>query len=154
MDEENSQGPSSNPNMQKLGEDLKNPSPVVAPTEVASEIAPVVPPEEPKKSSSLPMIAGLLIIAAIISVAAYFLIPKYFGLGATPQTCTADAKVCSDGSAVGRTGPNCEFEACPAFVPIPTETPMTTASASATPAATAKATSTPTSSPSASPSSY
>jgi hypothetical protein len=27
--------------------------------------------------------------------------------------CTADAMVCSDGSAVGRTGPNCEFAACP-----------------------------------------
>lgn len=27
--------------------------------------------------------------------------------------CTKDAKICPDGSAVGRTGPNCEFEACP-----------------------------------------
>ncbi len=27
--------------------------------------------------------------------------------------CTMDAKVCPDGSAVGRTGPNCEFEKCP-----------------------------------------
>jgi hypothetical protein len=27
--------------------------------------------------------------------------------------CTADAKLCPDGSAVGRTGPNCEFAACP-----------------------------------------
>jgi hypothetical protein len=27
--------------------------------------------------------------------------------------CTTDAKVCDDGSAVGRTGPNCEFAACP-----------------------------------------
>lgn len=31
----------------------------------------------------------------------------------TPQACTADAKICPDGSAVGRTGPNCEFAACP-----------------------------------------
>lgn len=28
--------------------------------------------------------------------------------------CNADAFVCPDGSAVGRTGPNCEFAACPA----------------------------------------
>ncbi|HYD34736.1 MAG TPA: hypothetical protein VD999_01570 [Vitreimonas sp.] len=28
--------------------------------------------------------------------------------------CTMDAKVCPDGSAVGRTGPNCEFAECPA----------------------------------------
>ena len=27
--------------------------------------------------------------------------------------CTQDAKLCSDGSYVGRTGPNCEFAACP-----------------------------------------
>ena len=27
--------------------------------------------------------------------------------------CTMDAKVCPDGSAVGRSGPNCEFEKCP-----------------------------------------
>lgn len=27
--------------------------------------------------------------------------------------CTEEAKICPDGSAVGRTGPNCEFVACP-----------------------------------------
>lgn len=27
--------------------------------------------------------------------------------------CTMEAKICPDGSAVGRTGPNCEFAACP-----------------------------------------
>jgi hypothetical protein len=27
--------------------------------------------------------------------------------------CTADAKICDDGSAVGREGPKCEFAACP-----------------------------------------
>lgn len=29
------------------------------------------------------------------------------------RACTLDAKICPDGSAVGRTGPNCEFSACP-----------------------------------------
>lgn len=28
--------------------------------------------------------------------------------------CTTEAKLCPDGSAVGRTGPNCEFVECPA----------------------------------------
>jgi hypothetical protein len=28
--------------------------------------------------------------------------------------CTMEAKICPDGSSVGRTGPNCEFAACPA----------------------------------------
>lgn len=27
--------------------------------------------------------------------------------------CTEEAKVCPDGSSVGREGPNCEFAACP-----------------------------------------
>lgn len=39
----------------------------------------------------------------------------------TPQdngkACTQEAKICPDGSSVGRTGPNCEFEACPATSP-------------------------------------
>jgi hypothetical protein len=30
-----------------------------------------------------------------------------------PIACTQEAKICSDGSAVGRTGPNCEFAKCP-----------------------------------------
>ncbi len=29
-----------------------------------------------------------------------------------PVACTMDAKMCPDGSTVGRTGPNCEFEEC------------------------------------------
>lgn len=30
-----------------------------------------------------------------------------------PVACTMDAKLCPDGSYVGRQGPNCEFTACP-----------------------------------------
>ncbi|MDB5194850.1 MAG: hypothetical protein JWO84_34 [Parcubacteria group bacterium] len=30
-----------------------------------------------------------------------------------PSVCTQEAKICPDGTAVGRTGPNCEFAACP-----------------------------------------
>ncbi|MBU6490708.1 hypothetical protein KGQ25_00880 [Patescibacteria group bacterium] len=29
------------------------------------------------------------------------------------QGCTQEAKLCPDGSSVGRTGPNCEYAACP-----------------------------------------
>src|SRR5581483_3506337 len=32
----------------------------------------------------------------------------------TQQACTQEAKVCPDGSSVGRTGPNCAFAACSA----------------------------------------
>jgi hypothetical protein len=31
----------------------------------------------------------------------------------TPRACTMEAKLCPDGSYVGRTGPNCEFTPCP-----------------------------------------
>ena len=37
------------------------------------------------------------------------------GSGST-TACTMEAKICPDGSAVGRTGPNCEFAPCPASV--------------------------------------
>ena len=33
--------------------------------------------------------------------------------GGGGKACTQEAKLCPDGSAVGRTGPNCEFAACP-----------------------------------------
>jgi len=32
---------------------------------------------------------------------------------ATIKACTMEAKICPDGSSVGRTGPNCEFTPCP-----------------------------------------
>ena len=41
---------------------------------------------------------------------------KLISLGFTkmsPIACTLEAKICSDGSAVGRTAPFCEFSACP-----------------------------------------
>ncbi len=37
-----------------------------------------------------------------------------------PVACTEEAKVCPDGSAVGRTAPNCEFAPCPGE-PAPSE---------------------------------
>jgi len=39
------------------------------------------------------------------------------------QACTLEAKICPDGSAVGRTGPNCEFAPCP--LPQATSTDQT-----------------------------
>lgn len=35
------------------------------------------------------------------------------GANIEPISCTADAKICPDGSAVGRSGPKCEFAPCP-----------------------------------------
>lgn len=30
-----------------------------------------------------------------------------------PKPCSMEAKICPDGSSVGREGPKCEFKACP-----------------------------------------
>ncbi len=54
------------------------------------------------------IILVILIPAAITS--GYFLNK----LNRKTVACTMEAKLCPDGSYVGRTGPNCEFSACPA----------------------------------------
>lgn len=38
---------------------------------------------------------------------------KNENLNNNPQACTMEAKICPDGSSVGRSGPNCEFSPCP-----------------------------------------
>ena len=37
--------------------------------------------------------------------------------------CTMEAKICPDGSAVGRSGPKCEFAACPTAKPTAVTSP-------------------------------
>lgn len=59
---------------------------------------------------------GLVIF---IALGVYF---AFFGIGAPlpeQKGCTMEAKICPDGSAVGRTGPDCEFAACPTPTPTP-----------------------------------
>jgi hypothetical protein len=51
-----------------------------------------------------------LVILVLLAVAG----TTYFLLNNKPQiACTMETKICPDGSSVGRTGPNCEFAACP-----------------------------------------
>src|SRR3989344_2213452 len=58
----------------------------------------------------------LFLAIAIIALALVFwlygksILPGEIG----PVACTMEAKICPDGSAVGRTGPDCEFATCPA----------------------------------------
>src|SRR5260221_10135993 len=42
--------------------------------------------------------------------------------------CTQEAKICPDGTSVGRTGPNCEFAACPTTNASPTASSSSKAS--------------------------
>jgi hypothetical protein len=60
-------------------------------------------------------IAPILIVLIIVGILALGGGTYYFLAKRTqkPVSCTLEAKICPDGSAVGRTGPNCEFAQCP-----------------------------------------
>lgn len=65
---------------------------------------------------------ALIVIAVIIAGVVYWQINKSSSVApaqpiassTSPVACTEEAKICPDGSAVGRQGPNCEFAECPA----------------------------------------
>ncbi len=65
------------------------------------------PPKNIRKIIVL-IIIGVLILGSVLCGAYYFW-PK----NNKPVACTQEAKPCPDGSSVVRTGPNCEFAACP-----------------------------------------
>jgi len=111
----------------------------------------------PKKSSPLMLISIVLVVIALLAAVAYVLGMQFFGQEtvsptSTPATaCTMEAKLCPDGSYVGRTGPNCEFSDCPISTQAPTVVPTMTATPSGTPTLSPTPTSMPTSTPSATP---
>lgn len=64
-----------------------------------------------------------LVIVILVVALGYLAISKFYPK-LTPDSstntgavaCTMEAKICPDGTAVGRQGPNCEFAACPTAV--------------------------------------
>lgn len=66
------------------------------------------------------LLVGALILAAL-GGAYYFGKLPVKPAGNDPKACTEEAKVCPDGSSAGRTGPNCEFTACPIDNPQATD---------------------------------
>lgn len=52
----------------------------------------------------------VIIVTLIVTFTWLMLLPKH---AESPVACTMEARICPDGSAVGRIGPNCEFAACP-----------------------------------------
>lgn len=56
-------------------------------------------------------IIWVIILIAIATAGGFFVADV--AKDSTPAACTLEAKICPDGSAVGRSGPNCEFAACP-----------------------------------------
>jgi len=62
---------------------------------------------------------AVIVFFATLASAGFYLAPQISVLlnsNKPPMACTEEAKLCADGSAVGRTGPNCEFAECPAML--------------------------------------
>ena len=62
-------------------------------------------------------VAGVLVVGGV-AVGSYYLWQKSAS-NSNQTACTMEAKLCFDGSSVGRTGPNCEFAACPSVSASP-----------------------------------
>jgi hypothetical protein len=54
-----------------------------------------------------------LIILVIIGLGVFYYIKERKDIDGEQIVCTMDAKMCPDGSYVSRSGPKCEFDACP-----------------------------------------
>ena len=67
---------------------------------------------EKEKLSHIIAVVLLLAAVQIIAFAEYFGIPQKGQFTDIQVFCTQEAKLCPDGSAVGHTGPNCEFAEC------------------------------------------
>jgi hypothetical protein len=91
------------------------PQPLTQSTDQKS-ITPATP--EQKMNTINPYIFILLgtLLLGIGGIGGYFLANKQITTPAS-RACTLEAKICPDGSSVGRTGPNCEFAPCPAQQP-------------------------------------
>lgn len=76
-------------------------------------------PEHQPHSTAATIIALVVLLLAAVGVAAFFYGQNYrarqlnINPAPTQQACSLEAKVCPDGTSVGRTGPNCEFAPCP-----------------------------------------
>lgn len=58
------------------------------------------------------VISLVIVVVAVLAIGAYFCY-GYFSQLQNQIACTQEAKICPDGSAVGRAGPKCEFAPCP-----------------------------------------
>jgi len=90
--------------------------------------SPLIPKSSTQRSFPSIVVAAVLgLVLFLLALAGYAFLsegnvpvepePPFIeeGTGQIPDTvaCTMDAFICPDGSAVGRSGPNCEFDPCP-----------------------------------------
>ncbi len=89
---------------------------------------PTQSPVKPKRAFKKWLVLGLVLALIIASG-----IGSLYYLNSNKQiACTAEAKLCPDGSSVGRTGPKCEFAKCPTITSTPAATVQSTLTASET----------------------
>jgi hypothetical protein len=73
--------------------------------------------QHPRGFAVLPLLIALAAFSAFVAVGFIFtqqaIAPTTNTQNSNIVACTDEAKICPDGSAVGRTGPNCEFAECP-----------------------------------------
>lgn len=60
------------------------------------------------------LLITILVLVVILGVGVYYWTRDDANLDDDQVFCTLDAKMCPDGSYVGRVAPSCEFAACPA----------------------------------------
>ena len=58
------------------------------------------------------LVAALVVFFSLL-IAFFSVYSKDFSLGQGMRACTQEARICPDGSAVTRTGPQCAFAPCP-----------------------------------------
>lgn len=58
---------------------------------------------------------GMVLVSIVLIILAALAAGAYYFTKAQPVACTLEAKICPDGSTVGRSGPKCEFAECPAL---------------------------------------
>src|SRR4051794_22901956 len=75
-------------------------------------------------------VAALVLIA--IGIGLFYAYQFAVHRGVSAQACTTEAKICPDGSAVGRSGPDCEFAACPSMASSTVTSATSTAATSTT----------------------
>lgn len=64
-----------------------------------------------------------LVIVVVVATILYILTGRFQTQNITIP-CTQEARICPDGTTVRRTGPNCQFPACPIVVQSPTPVPI------------------------------
>ncbi len=90
----------------------QNSEPIQTPPAAPSAVEGLQPSaHKPNKKIIIGGIVVIVLALFLIGASAY----SWWQNSRTPNqiACTMEAKLCPDGSSVGRTGPNCEFAACP-----------------------------------------